>query len=125
MPYDQPDVDQLPYVTEDDLKPGEVKKLRKEDMRLFAIDTEAATRGGRHILTHICLAELLINYEKGEYTIGRTYSYDYDDKWSMPVPPPERLRRAMGGCCAFVIDLIAGLFANSYLLAHNMLYKIS
>lgn len=119
--YTPADADQLPWVTDADLPPGVVRKLRADDMRLFVIDTEAATRGGHHILTHICLTELHIAYEEDRYTIGRSFAYDYDDEWVEPAPAPERLKCAMGGCSAFVMDLVAGLFANSYFFAHNML----
>jgi len=94
---------------------GKIKRVRKPDRRLFIYDTEACTFRAQHVITHICLAELDINYTAGEFKIVRWFQYDYNDDF----PMPERMRQKLGGIAGFLIDMVKGTFSNSVFLAHN------
>ena len=114
-----------------DIYTGKVIPVRKQDRRMFILDTEADMANGAHVVTHISIAELEIDYEAGTHQIVRTFDYGYEDR----VPSTDdiaahndkailglspAMRRAFGGVGAFVIDMCAGLYQNSIMLAHNM-----
>jgi hypothetical protein len=92
-------------------------RLHDDDRRLFVFDTEADISTGIHLLTHINVAQLEIDYKNNKYKIVRWFIYDYKDEWSSM---PLRMKTRLGGCGAFLLDVIAGLYSNSILLAHNL-----
>lgn len=94
----------------------EIYHLHNDQRRLFVLDTEADISSGEHILTHVCIGQVHINYELGTYDVVRWFIYDYNDEWP---DMPARMRQQLGGCGAFLIDVAGGLFANSIILAHN------
>jgi hypothetical protein len=92
-------------------------KLKNKDRRIFIFDTEADITTKEHYLTHITIAQIEINYEADDYDIVRWFTYDYNDRWTNM---PQRMQDQLGGCGAFLLDVIAGLYTNSIFLAHNL-----
>jgi len=116
-------------------------KLPLKARRIALIDTEADTRGSRHLLTCICIQYLIIDEQKMEYRFGNSYRYDCYERFNSDT----LLEAQIGGLAAFIFDLKSsmqitimlvvhclrnqkrgivisncGLFADTIFLAHNM-----